>query len=232
MDGNPFGFLVLYGVSAVPIFITIAGAAIDLHDGESLSTAHRRMRRAAGSAMRTSIVQRMFHRRAAVSRCSRHPAFGAMKRARYGLAPRRLRTTLAPLPRRRHPAVTCQHTYVNGAPPMIGRHPHGYVEDPRTTSVPRRSRPQPTFGSISPSIPCAGRDRGRPSSPPPVAPDLPSIRARAVASPVPGPDFESDPDPIVAVSRRILAWSAASTLRARPEVLAIHGHPARHVRRG
>ena len=28
MDGNPFGFLVLYGVSAVPIFITIAALSI------------------------------------------------------------------------------------------------------------------------------------------------------------------------------------------------------------
>ena len=27
-DGNPFGFLVLYGVSAVPIFITIAALSI------------------------------------------------------------------------------------------------------------------------------------------------------------------------------------------------------------
>ena len=28
MDGNPFGFLMLYGISAVPIFITIAALSI------------------------------------------------------------------------------------------------------------------------------------------------------------------------------------------------------------
>ena len=28
MDGNPFGFFVLYGISAVPIFITIAALSI------------------------------------------------------------------------------------------------------------------------------------------------------------------------------------------------------------